>query len=547
MSRHSAAWRRRSTILLDVAAIAVLLLAALRWFDWAIVTELERLVGRKDVRWRVSVRGMQYHQRRCGHARSPSPGLVPVRAPYQAVEAVIRSAEAEDHFVMQCRVRCDMSANCIGFTVLPGRAELHRCMLHEGHVPGLLFCLDRRSCFKSECRTSVSPQLSLECSNVALPSGCVMTRLRLRANACNELKKLGGPQEKRIFWVSSLNLRNSGDVYAQALFGTFPTIERMLVARLDISWNAVKEAAALCLMKNDIVIVGGGGLLHHSKQWTANLFTYCQLGTCVLWAPGLNRHHLEMRGRSQAELAREDLLLGAEKTLIELAAASSLRDFNNQSFKFDSMLDASCLLPHFDSVLPDQAGAEDGADQCAIKRTVGWYLHQDSQTMTVELYNRFSKAAVMYNDVSLGDALRFICSSATVFAQSYHGVLWAHYLGTPVLTVGAFSEKFLGLPFAVRAETLNSAEQLLDTIGGAAMPSVLPAPSGSRKLLEDCRLANIKFHNDKLLPLLGLSESKLARAVEDANTLVVGGRYNVQQMRHLHAIVAMSSCTNCDL
>merc|ERR1711865_658374 len=101
-------------------------------------------------------------------------------------------------------------------------------------------------------------------------------------------------KNKRLFWVSSMNAANPGDVFSQALFGLFPHMEQMIVSRLEITWNAALEADALCLSKQDLVIVGGGGLLHHSDRWTRSLLQYCRSATCVLWAPGFNKHLFEM-------------------------------------------------------------------------------------------------------------------------------------------------------------------------------------------------------------------------------------------------------------
>ena len=71
---------------------------------------------------------------------------------------------------------------------------------------------------------------------------------------------------------------------------------------------------------------------------------------------------------------------GAEDRLLELSPAAAVRDYNREGV-FRRMLDASCLLPHFDL-------ADRRRGHCAPVRGVGWYLHADSKKMTHDLKKR---------------------------------------------------------------------------------------------------------------------------------------------------------------
>ena len=113
--------------------------------------------------------------------------------------------------------------------------------------------------------------------------------------------------------------------------------------------------------------------------------------------------------------------------------------------------------------------------------------------------------------------------------------------------MGAFSEKFTGLPFKQRFETIESAESILNSIGSTEFAHILPTANNTREVLEECRRANVKFHNDKILPLLGLSEAEANHAVENANALVAREQYDDEQLKWLHVVTSMSACVNCDL
>ena len=57
--------------------------------------------------------------------------------------------------------------------------------------------------------------------------------------------------------MSSMNQWNSGDLFAQPLYGYFPVLERRVTAQLDVQWNATYEVDQLCMSKKDIVIIEG--------------------------------------------------------------------------------------------------------------------------------------------------------------------------------------------------------------------------------------------------------------------------------------------------
>ena len=335
---------------------------------------------------------------------------------------------------------------------------------------------------------------------------------------------------------------------------------------MEIDWNAAREADALCLSKKDLVIIGGGGLLHHSAKWTRSLLQYCQSATCVFWASGFNKHIFEMKevreqgaikdaNRSDNSTDTEDDLqdyTGAEERLLELSAAAAVRDYNREGV-FRRMLDASCLLPHFDL-------ADRPRGHCAPVRDVGWYLHADSKKMTHELKKRVRPGDLEYNDISLDAALKFICSSRVVFSMSYHGVLWAVYFGRPVVAVGQFSEKFDGFPFALRRESLQSAEALVDSVKeladsaealaeetltevrGFSMTEVVQPVVNASGLLAACRHNNTRFYSDEVLPLLQLNQAEASEAKRTANCLLTGdnAQYaDLAQRRRLHEFVRM--------
>ena len=85
------------------------------------------------------------------------------------------------------------------------------------------------------------------------------------------------------------------------------------------------------------------------------------------------------------------------------------------------MLDASCLMPELDQ-------------KCIKERAVGYYLRGEFDFARKHRVNAWD---VWHNTGSVGDALRFICTSKSIVTNSYHGLLWAAYMGVPAKLDGS--------------------------------------------------------------------------------------------------------------
>jgi hypothetical protein len=164
------------------------------------------------------------------------------------------------------------------------------------------------------------------------------------------------------------------------------------------------------------VIVGGGGMLHPEvDDWIEKT---SQERPLILWGVGLNYHVDTHRPDWQAKVRHCKLV--------------SLRD-RPEAHPFKQVPDPTCMHP-------------------AFQRYTRWSPSTDLVT-----YEHFEHGIPQYrgprmnNRIAPGKTLdsvvRFLTQGKCVLTNSYHGALWAMWLGRAVILWRPFSNRFLsGLP-----------------------------------------------------------------------------------------------------
>lgn len=304
------------------------------------------------------------------------------------------------------------------------------------------------------------------------PSGLTWSARHAGSNASS-------PTEPRLFHVHAVNRGNLGDMLSSPL-KSFPELKAKVHAVVDIGQSATYSIAKYRITRLDYVIVGGGGLLNCRGTWNDNLRALCRAARCIIWSVGRNTHE-------GTRLAHKI----DTKELHNMSIVFRTRD-KTELPSNRTLLDTTCLHPAFDSPCPSGA------------RGHGSYLHTGSFTAQMRAQHQAAEpGAILYNNASSLDNVKvFMCRFKRVTTTSYHGLLWAHYLGRQVDVVG-WSSKFGLLPF---------------TLGVDSGPEVLAR----------CRAENRAFYSEHIAPLVraGLSR-KPARTPDLPADL----------SWHLHAIV----------
>jgi FkbM family methyltransferase len=305
-----------------------------------------------------------------------------------------------------------------------------------------------------------------------------------------ELQLVAPQQNKfrtaRIFHVHRSRASNLGDCFSSPL-QHLPLLNSATTATFDIEESAVANVAAFAIDKRDLIIVGGGGLLDIKDAWTAQLLHYCSYSSCLMWGPGLN-------SKPGVSMSKSTV------SILQFASATWLRDFGldqlkSSSVTFRSMLDASCLMPELDQ-------------KCIKERAVGYYLRGEFDFARKHRVNAWD---VWHNTGSVGDALRFICTSKSIVTNSYHGLLWAAYMGVPAKLDGSHrSAKFHYMPF--RPKLWTPGPSTVANVDGVALKAT-------------CRAQNMRVYEKHVLPIvlrvLGLSPAETAVVQRRALILTV--------------------------
>ena len=279
----------------------------------------------------------------------------------------------------------------------------------------------------------------------------------------------------RIFHVHRSRTSNIGDCFSSPL-QHLPLLNSATTATFDIEESAVANVAAFAIDKRDLIIVGGGGLLDIKDAWTAQLLHYCSHSSCLLWGPGFN--------------SKPGVLVSTSTvSILQLASGTWLRDFGlgqlkSSSSTFRSMLDASCLMPELDQ-------------NCVKERAVGYYLRGEFDFARKHGVNA---SDVWHNTGSVGDALHFICTSRSIVTNSYHGLLWAEYMGVPAKLDGSQrSTKFHHMPFRPKLWKPGPSTEV--SVDGVALKAT-------------CRAQNMHVYEKHVLPIvlrvLGLTSAETA-------------------------------------
>ena len=238
----------------------------------------------------------------------------------------------------------------------------------------------------------------------------------------------------------------------------------------DVGEPARRNVERWDLTRRDLVVIGGGGLLHAHDSWSSGLLEYCSTARCVLWAPGLNKHHNRAATRQSGKGTNTDR--SAVAALLNASAGAALRDSlairpAGWPRGVATLLDASCLHPglgtscgrrppaHAAAVyahqtyVPDLAsGGSGGSGNGGVGSSGGDGGVGGGGALPSRSSLSFGAAPFLTNrqrsDVKTQcKVFNFLCSARTVLTSSYHGALWATYMNrSVVLADEVFSEKF---------------------------------------------------------------------------------------------------------
>ena len=286
----------------------------------------------------------------------------------------------------------------------------------------------------------------------------------------------------RIFHVHRLDgSKNLGDMLSSPL-PYFPRLRNATTAVWDVGESARRNVQRWGLTRQDLVVIGGGGLLHAHDSWSSNLLEYCSNARCVLWSPGLNKHHNRAATRQSGKGTNTDR--SAVAALLNASAGAALRDSlairpAGWPRGLATMLDASCLHPGLDT----SCGRKPPAHEAAV------YAHQTYAPDLASGGRRsgdggsglgsarpirgpFGSAPSLTNKQRSDGktqckVFNFLCSARIVLTSSYHGALWATYMNrSVVLADEVFSEKFGNL---IRSTPHHTANHM-------TMPHITPPP-----------------------------------------------------------------------
>ena len=224
---------------------------------------------------------ISYHSRRCGQATFGS-GCTHAGSDW-TVRTGIMGAPTDSaslvHLSRLCRLHCTAVASCVAFTlaVVEGTDKFHECKVYQlDDLRELVPCLTVDRCYSprntppssAALRVSFIPQpcsqlhdqmsacviyTNDECDKSHIKDTCqrnccirrqqqqALKAARSLSASCLELQHTNAPplsgtnapplsdrprQSKRVFWVSSMNAVNPGDVFSQPLFGLFSHLEQ---------------------------------------------------------------------------------------------------------------------------------------------------------------------------------------------------------------------------------------------------------------------------------------------------------------------------------
>jgi len=310
----------------------------------------------------------------------------------------------------------------------------------------------------------------------------------------------------RFFSVHRVDRFNVGDLIS-APYLYFPELSAVTEGRiLDIETSRFDHD----FFDSDVVVIGGGGLVRDREHpWSTKIVKICLKARCVGWGLGLNFHKDSLL--NYPGYARTESHGGVFKSL-------GIRDRFDSKFSLDQNVpsnfpDVTCLHPKLSML--------DGKCKHGHKRKIGYFLHYrcgwnatesrrgtcrkypklnsspikvllGGDTPSSDKYLQIKRSDVLFNNVNnFSKIVDFLCSSEYVLTSSYHGTLWATYLGKKVIIANKFSSKFDTL--AVPVHGLKPRETLHKQFGE------IPHPHGER---QECARKSQVFFRQNVRPLM---------------------------------------------
>lgn len=320
--------------------------------------------------------------------------------------------------------------------------------------------------------------------------------LRLESLVAQWLRSGAG----RLFSLSVRDTPNTGDLMAWPV-QYFPLLKGHTTA-FSINGKDIKgKLQRANLTREDVVIVGGGGLVGYRgpTNFQLKIRFVCRMARCVLWSPGFNLRHTPAKctlnlthtnascvGR-QTRDAYSRLFAGGVKFWIAAG-----RDFVDLPPGWTSMLDATCLHRDLSQRCPTAAPKNGSRPRDSIVL----YEYPTSSLDDADRAGISTKGP--YQAHYMHRVVKHLCSAEVVISSSYHGALWALFLGRRVALINTEERgaKMLMFPFPIRLIG-NSTEsglthRLYDESNLAQIvETATAAPDG---FLQKTRKANCDFY-----------------------------------------------------